>query len=64
MSGSERVQLNVRVHSSARKALRALAALRGKGQAEVLEEVIEEALQEALAEAANEIKRQGRRVFP
>ena len=47
-----------------RKALRALAALKGKSQAEVLEEVIAEALQKELAEAADEIKRRGRRVIP
>ena len=60
----DRVQLNVRVHPGARKALKALAALRGRGQTEVLEEMIEEALQKALIEAADEIKRQGRRVIP
>ena len=60
----EQVQLNVRVPSSVRKALRALAALKGKSQAEVLEEVIAEALQKELAEAAEEIKRRGRRVIP
>jgi hypothetical protein len=60
----DRVQLNVRVRPGARKALKALAALRGQGQSEVLEEMIEEALQTALVEAADEIKRQGRRVIP
>jgi hypothetical protein len=60
----DRVQLNVRVRPGARKALKALAALRGQGQSEVLEEMIEEALQAALVEAADEIKRQGRRVVP
>jgi uncharacterized protein (DUF1778 family) len=60
----DRVQLNVRVRPGARKALKALAALRGQGQSEVLEEMIEEALQKALVEAADEIKRQGRRVIP
>lgn len=60
----DRVQLNVRVSPGARKALKALAALRGEGQSEVLEEMIEEALQTALVEAADEIKRQGRRVIP
>jgi uncharacterized protein (DUF1778 family) len=60
----DRVQLNVRVRPGARKALKALAALRGQGQSEVLEEMIEKALQTALVEAADEIKRQGRRVVP
>ena len=64
MSGDEQVQLNVRVPSSVRRALRALAALRGESQADVLEEVIGEALQRQLAEAAEEIKRRGRRVIP
>lgn len=64
MSSEEQVQLNVRVRPSARKALKALAALRGQAQAEVLEDMIEEALQNALAQAAEDIKRQGRRVFP
>jgi uncharacterized protein (DUF1778 family) len=61
---AERVQLNVRVRPSARKALKALAALRGQGQSEVLEDMIEEALQKELLRAADNIKRQGRRVFP
>ena len=60
----DRVQLNVRVRPEARKALKALAALRGEGQSVVLEEMIEDALQTALVEAADEIKRQGRRVIP
>jgi uncharacterized protein (DUF1778 family) len=64
MERDERVQLNVRVSPGARKALKALAALRGQGQSEVLEEMIEEALQKALVEAADAIKRQGRRVIP
>jgi uncharacterized protein (DUF1778 family) len=64
MDKDDRVQLNVRVRPSARKALKALAALRGQGQSEVLEEMIEEALQTALVEAADVIKRQGRRVIP
>ncbi len=64
MDKDDRVQLNVRVRPGARKALKALAALRGQGQSEVLEEMIEEALQKALVEAADEIKRQGRRVIP
>ena len=64
VSSEEQVQLNVRVRPSARKALKAVAALRGQAQAEVLEEMIEEALQKALAQAAEDIKRQGRRVFP
>jgi hypothetical protein len=64
MDKDDRVQLNVRVRPGARKALKALAALRGQGQSEVLEEMIEKALQTALVEAADEIKRQGRRVIP
>ena len=64
MDKDDRVQLNVRVNPGARKALKALAALRGRGQSEVLEAMIEEALQTALIEAADEIKRQGRRVIP
>ena len=64
MDKDDRVQLNVRVSPGARKALKALAALRGQGQSEVLEEMIDEALQKALVEAADEIKRQGRRVIP
>jgi predicted DNA-binding protein len=60
----DRVQLNVRVRPEARKGLKALAALRGEGQSEVLEEMIEDALQTAPVEAADEIKRQGRRVIP
>lgn len=64
MERDERVQLNVRVRPEARKALKALAALRGQGQSEVLDEMIEHALQKALVEAADEIKRQGRRVIP
>ena len=64
MDKDDRVQLNVRVSPGARKALKALASLRGQGQSEVLEEMIEEALQKALVEAADEIKRQGRRVIP
>jgi uncharacterized protein (DUF1778 family) len=60
----ERVQLNVRVRPSARKALKALAALRGKGQSEALEDMIEEALQKELVRAAAEIKQKGRSVFP
>ena len=64
MDKDDRVQLNVRVSPGARKALKALAALRGQGQSEALEEMIEEALQKALVEAADEIKRQGRRVIP
>lgn len=60
----DRVQLNVRVRPGARKALKALAALRGQGQSEVLEEMLEEALQTALVEAAEQIKRKGRRVIP
>jgi hypothetical protein len=64
VKSDERVQLNVRVRPPARKALKALAALRGRGQADVLEEMIEEALQKELARAADDIKRQGRRVFP
>lgn len=64
MEEGERVQLNVRVRPEARKALKAVAALRGQNQSEVLEELVEQALQTALVEAADEIKRQGRRVIP
>ena len=64
MKEDERVQLNVRVRPSARKALKALAALRGQGQSEALEDMIEEALQKELVRAAEEIKRKGRPVFP
>ena len=64
MKEDERVQLNVRVRPSARKALKALAALRGQGQSEALEDMIEEALQKELVRAADQIKRKGRPVFP
>ncbi len=64
MKQEERVQLNVRVQSAARKALKALAALRGQGQSEVLEDLIEEALQKELVKAADEIKRKGRAILP
>ena len=64
MKQDERVQLNVRVQSSARKALKALAALRSQGQSEALEDLIEEALQQELVKAADEIKRKGRVVLP
>ena len=63
MKEDERVQLNVRVRPSARKALKALAALRGQGQSEALEDMIEEALQKELVRAAEEIKPKGRPVF-
>ena len=64
MNQDERVQLNVRVRPSARKALKALAALRGQGQSEALEDMIEEVLQKELVRAADEIKRKGRPVIP
>ena len=64
MNQDERVQLNVRVRPSARKALKALAALRGQGQSEALEDMIEETLQTELVKAAEEIKRKGRPIFP
>ena len=64
MSSDQRVQLNVRVRPEVRSALKALAALAGKPQSEVMEEMIEESLREALVEAAEEIKRHGRRVIP
>jgi hypothetical protein len=64
MNQDERVQLNVRVRPSARKALKALAALRGQGQSEALEDMIEEVLQKELVRAAGEIKRKGRPVIP
>jgi predicted HicB family RNase H-like nuclease len=60
----ERVQLNVRVQPSARKALKALAALRGQAQSEALEDLIEEALQKELVKAADDIKRKGRVILP
>jgi predicted DNA-binding protein len=62
MQEDDQVQLNVRVHPGVRTSLKALAALRGRGQSEVLEEIVERALEKALVEAADEIKKRGRRL--
>lgn len=64
MTDDEQVQLNVRVRPAARHGLKALAALRGKPQGEVLEDLIEQSLQEALIEAAELVRGRGRRVMP
>jgi hypothetical protein len=64
MTEPEHVQLNVRVRPAARQALKALAALRGKAQGEVLQELIEQSLQEALIEAADTVRAKGRRIMP
>jgi predicted DNA-binding protein len=64
VADDEQVQLNVRVRPAARQGLKALAALRGKPQGEVLEEIIERFLHEALVEAAETVRSRGRRVMP